>query len=253
MTWPAFASSLRSTDPPGTSIGRWSGSREVRILSSWHRPSWSTLGSCERVYGREFTEQRFYLNSSNSWLVHLLSGHRGGADPNAEITADTCVDVCCYWKELAQCAHQNGLADTSDGLAGSRCGEVDGQVRQAQNRNQRQQALLVHKLLTMVICCVVTEYGFHKLHLRKTASKREQGNRKGWCIITCYIPQYTPNNSVRFEKALPHLEYNPLVGWVSSPQCPQPWKKTNIITIKTSNLGIRYLEDGLENVKEGVK
>lgn len=41
-------------------------------------------------------EQHFNLNSSNSCLVHLLSGHLGSADPNAEISAETCADVCCY-------------------------------------------------------------------------------------------------------------------------------------------------------------
>lgn len=47
------------------------------------------------------------------------------------------VDVCHYLRKLNKCAHQYGLADTSYSLAGSRCGKVYGQVRQAQNRNQR--------------------------------------------------------------------------------------------------------------------
>lgn len=66
------------------------------------------------------------------------------------------------------------------------------------------------------------------------------------CLIACNTQHYTQNNAKTFQEALPHSEYNPLAEWVSSPQCPPPCKKTNIIKMKTSNLSIRYLADGLE-------
>ena len=62
-------------------------------------------------------------------------------------------------------AYQDGLADTGHGLARCRGGEVNGQVGQAQDGDQGQEALLVDKLLTVVVGGVVAQYGFHKLHL----------------------------------------------------------------------------------------
>ena len=45
----------------------------------------------------------------------------------------------------------------------------------------------------------------------------------------------TQNNTKIF-KALPHSEYNPSAEWVSSPQCPPPCKKPNILKMTTSYL-----------------
>lgn len=61
--------------------------------------------------------------------------------------------------------YQYGFADSSYSLAGCGGGEVYRQIGQAQDGDQGQQALLIHKLLTVVICCVVTENRLHKFHL----------------------------------------------------------------------------------------
>lgn len=71
--------------------------------------------------------------------------------------------------------YQYRFADSGYGLAGGRGGEVNREVGQAQDGDEGQQALLVHKLLTVVVRCVVAEDGLHKLHL----GGGERGHGKG--------------------------------------------------------------------------
>ena len=62
--------------------------------------------------------------------------------------------------------HQYGLADGGNGLACGRGGELDGQIGQTEDGHQLWQAILPHKLPTVVVCRVVTQYCLHKLHLQ---------------------------------------------------------------------------------------
>lgn len=53
VTWPALASSLSRTEPPGSSMGRCRGSRADRMLSNWQSPSCKTFGSWDKVCQEE--------------------------------------------------------------------------------------------------------------------------------------------------------------------------------------------------------
>jgi len=62
--------------------------------------------------------------------------------------------------------HQYGLADGGDGLARGRGRKLDGQIGQTEDGHQLWQTILPHKLPTVVVRRVVTQYCLHKLHLQ---------------------------------------------------------------------------------------
>lgn len=60
--------------------------------------------------------------------------------------------------------HQNRFTDGGDRLARLRHREVDGQIGETENAQQRNEALLRHKLFAVVVGGVVAEDRVHKLH-----------------------------------------------------------------------------------------
>ena len=59
---------------------------------------------------------------------------------------------------------QDGFGDSGDRLAGLVSREVDGQVGQAEDSHERDEAALGHELSTMIVRRVVAKNGVHEFH-----------------------------------------------------------------------------------------
>ncbi len=131
-----------------------------------------------RTERRNIQRYRFLL-----LLLHCSNDHRCTREKCTREIPQCKSDIPGAWKISpgSTLTDQYVLADDGDGLAGRRGGEVDGQVREAEDAHERLEPLLRHELPAVVVCRVVAQDRLHELHLPRTKRAAFQSQEGFFC------------------------------------------------------------------------